>query len=229
MTCRADLKICGTKNFYPMILVPKSIILSVLRYMRVIPGVFRAFWGDFWEFSPSLSKKWCKMVVFQKTKKFDFSNFFVQKWVEWPGLGKMAIFSTPRAPQDQNFLIGSVSYSQKQIFRAVPIQLGWRLRKCNFGVVPSFSLYIIRFEPKKPPCVQVNSSRYFELHFWEFFPSNFGAILTPQWAPKGSGGGIFHSPRPNQVWEGGHHPTRWHLAPGTCPNRPNLVPRQVQN
>ena len=96
-------------------------------------------------------------------------------------------------------------------------------------MVSSFSLYIIRFEPKKPPCVQVNSSRYFELHFWEFFPSNFGAILTPQWAPKGSGGGIFHSPRPNQVWEGGHHPTRWHLAPGTCPNRPNLVPRQVQN
>ena len=95
-------------------------------------------------------------------------------------------------------------------------------------MVSSFSLYIIRFEPKKPPCVQVNSSRYFELHFWEFFPSNFGAILTPQWAPKGSGGGIFHSPRPNQVWEGGHHPTRWHLAPGTCPNRPNLVPRQVQ-
>ena len=86
-TDRADLKICSTLFSYPMILALKSIILSVLRYMRVIPGVFGAFWGDFWPFSASLSQKGPKMVVFQKTKKFDFSNFFVQKWVEWPGLG----------------------------------------------------------------------------------------------------------------------------------------------
>ena len=84
--------------------------------MRVIPGVFGAFWGDFWQFSPSLSKKWCKMVVFQKTKKFDFFNFFVQKWVEWPGLGKFALKVTPGAIQDQHFLIGSVFYSPRQDF-----------------------------------------------------------------------------------------------------------------
>ena len=70
---RADLKICGTNFSYPMILSRKSIILSVLRYMRVIPGVFGAFWGDFWPFSPSLSEKWSFL---RKTKKSIFSIFF---------------------------------------------------------------------------------------------------------------------------------------------------------
>ena len=107
--------------------------------------------------------------------------------------------------------------------------MGWRLRKWNFSTKSTNLLYIIRFEAKKPPCVQVNSSRNFELHFCDFFPSNFGPILTPQKGPKGSDGGVFHNPRSTQVWEGGHHPSRWHLAPGTCPNRPNLAPREVQN
>ena len=72
MTCRADLKICGTKNFYPMILVLKSIILSVLRYMRVIPGVFGAFWVIFGRFHQAYPKN----GRFSEKRKIQFFNFF---------------------------------------------------------------------------------------------------------------------------------------------------------
>ena len=51
------------------------------------PRGFRSFLG--W-FLAILGEPIQKMVDFQKTKKFDFSNFFVQKWVEWPGLGMFA-------------------------------------------------------------------------------------------------------------------------------------------
>ena len=68
-TDRADLKICGTNFSYPKILGLKSIILSVKTHMRVIPGVFGAFLGDFWPFSPSLSKKWSFL---RKTKNLIF-------------------------------------------------------------------------------------------------------------------------------------------------------------
>ena len=68
-TDRADLKICGTKIFSPMILGLKSIISSVKTHMMTIPGVFGAFSGDFWPFSPSLSQKWS---FFRKTKNSIF-------------------------------------------------------------------------------------------------------------------------------------------------------------
>ena len=55
------------------------------------------------------------------------------------------------------------------------------------------------------------------------------SILNPKRDPKWSGGEFICNSRSNQVWAGGHHPSRWHLAPATCPNKPYLVPRQVQN
>ena len=69
--------------------------------------------------------------------------------------------------------------------------------------------------------------------FWDTFLKIF-----PLWCwvnfdhPQGSRGvwwGIFQHPRSSQVWEGGHHPSRWHLAPGTCPKTANLAPQEVQN
>ena len=41
--------------------------------------------------------------------------------------------------------------------------------------------------------------------------------------------GCYENPGPSQVWEGGHHLNRWPPVPGTCPERPNLTHRHMQN
>ena len=41
--------------------------------------------------------------------------------------------------------------------------------------------------------------------------------------------GCYENPGSSQVWEGGHHLNRWPPVPGTCPERPNLTHRHMQN
>ena len=64
--------------------------------------------------------------------------------------------------------------------------------------------------------------RKFKIEQIEPISCHFQSILNPQWEN-------FLNPRSNQVWAGGHHPSRWHLAPTITQYRSNLVPLHVKN
>ena len=98
------------QNFFPYDLRPEINNFKCKNTYDDHSRGFRSFFG--W-FLAILAEPIPKMVVFQKNEKFNFLIFLLWKWVEWPGLGKLVIFWAPQAPKDQDFLIGSVSYSQK--------------------------------------------------------------------------------------------------------------------
>ena len=69
---------------------------------------------------------------------------------------------------------------------------------------------------------QILLLRKFKIEQIEPISCHFQSILNPQWEN-------FLNPRSNQVWAGGHRPSRWHLAPTITKYRSNLVPLRVKN
>ena len=164
------------QNFFCYCFMPK--IKNFKRFMH-IGTISGASGGHFGWFFSIFIKPLQNKGFFEKNRKLNFFPVLVCDWFRWLALVLTLYFRRFRGHLIRCLLSKSAFLGFVLIFWGAQKKSG--TIEWNLDFAPkSFSLLIkTNIEGKKAVGFPSNSLSNFDSHFWGFFPSNLGLILTP--------------------------------------------------